>query len=82
MYKNRLDGVILAECIDAATGQYAYRARHRTIAHIVWARCGENALKDNILQKALRHLNLNHRADVNAFEKFIRDDWLVDSIRG
>ena len=80
--KDRLDGVVLDECIDATSGQYAYRTRHRTIACIVWDRCGESSQKDNILQMALQHLNLNHRADANAFEKFIRNDWLIDSIRG
>jgi len=80
--KSGLDGVILNECIDDVSGLYAYRTRHRTIARIVWERCGENTLKDSILQKALEHINLNHRADVNAFEKFIRNDRLIDSLHG
>ncbi len=82
LIKSRLDGVVLDECIDATSGLYAYRTRHRTIARIVWERCGERAHKNNILQMALKHLNLNHRADAIAFEKFIRNDWLIDSIRG
>lgn len=80
--KAELDGVVLHECIDEAAGQYAYRARHRTIARIVWERCGEGVQKDTILHQALHHLNLNHRADAGAFEKFIRNDWLIDGIRG
>jgi len=80
--KSKLDGVILDECIDTTSGHYAYRTRHRTIARIVWERCGENTQKDIILQMALDHLNLNYRADANAFEKFIRNDSLIDNIRG
>lgn len=80
--KGVLDGVVLDECIDETSGRYAYRARHRTIASIVWNRCGEATQKDNIIQRALKHLNLNLRADVHAFEKFIRNDALIDSIHG
>lgn len=80
--KGVLDGVIVDECIDTTLGHYVYRSRHRTIARIVWERCGENALKDDILQTALRNLNLNYRVDANAFERFVRDDALIDSIRG
>ena len=80
--KNWLAGVIVDECIDATRGSYAYRSRHRTIARIVWERCGEGALKDDILYAALKNINLNYRPDANAFEKFFRDDSLVDGIRG
>jgi tetratricopeptide (TPR) repeat protein len=80
--RSMLDGVILDACIDTTNGNYAYRSRHRTIARIVWERCGENAQKEGILQATLSHLNLNYRQDVAAFEKFVRDDVLIDSIRG
>jgi len=80
--KNSLDGILVNECIDATSGRYAYRTRQRTIAHVVWERCGENSQKDAILQMALNHLNLNYSADANAFEKFIRNDSLIDGIRG
>ncbi|OIQ78647.1 beta-barrel assembly-enhancing protease [mine drainage metagenome] len=80
--KDVLDGILVDECIDATSGKYAYRTRQRTIAHIVWERCGENAQKDVIIQSALDHLNLNYRQDANAFEKFVRNDSLIDAIHG
>ena len=36
-----LDGVVIYDEIDEARGIYGARARHRTIATIVWERCGE-----------------------------------------
>jgi tetratricopeptide (TPR) repeat protein len=80
--KGRLDGVVLDECIDESSGQYGYRTRHRTIAAIVWDSCGEGTRKDDILHSALEHLNLNYRVDAVAFEKFIRNDALIDMLRG
>ena len=80
--KKGLDGVIIDECIDTAANLYAFRTRHRIISHIVWERCGERTHKDKILQSALAHLNLNNREDAKAFEAFIRDDWMIDNIRG
>lgn len=80
--RGRLDGILIDECIDTASSLFAIRARHRTIAKIVWERCGTPAEKDRILQESLVHLNLNYAADVSAFEKFVRDEWLIDSIRG
>jgi tetratricopeptide (TPR) repeat protein len=80
--KNTLDGVIVEECIDTTSGQYAFRTRHRTIAHIVWERCGGGTQKDTILQLVLEHLNLNYRSDATVFEKLIRNDSLIDRIRG
>ena len=79
--KGVLDGVVLYDCIDEAAGIYAARTRHRKIAEIIWERCGDVADKDRMLQLAIANLNLNYRADVNAFEHFIRSDRLVDRIR-
>ncbi len=80
--KNRLDGVIVDECVDEVRGHYAFRTRQRTIARIVWERCGESGQKDRLIQAGLEHLNLNYRSDAAAFEKFVRNDELIDSIRG
>lgn len=80
--KAALDGVVMYDEIDEARSIYGARARHKTIATIVWERCGERAEKDNLLQKAIESINLMYGIDRDVFEKFIRSDRLVDSIRG
>jgi tetratricopeptide (TPR) repeat protein len=77
-----LDGVVVYECIDEAMGLYAARARHRTVAAVVWERCGAMTERDRLLQATLQNLNLNYKPDVNAFEKLVRSERLVDGIRG
>ncbi len=79
--KNSTEGVIVFDCIDVSKGRYAARARHRTIASVVWERCGGQSEREELLQKALSSLNLNYSSDKSAFEQFIRSDRLVDSIR-
>src|SRR5260370_253711 len=34
------EGVVIYECVEEAQQIYAARARHRTIARVVWERCG------------------------------------------
>ena len=80
--KDKLDGILISECIDEANGLYAYRTRHRLIANIVWSRCSEKASKNEIIQKSIEHLNLLYRHDLITFEKFVRDDNLIDDIHG
>ena len=77
-----LDGVVIEECIDEENSRYAFRSRHRTIARIVWDRCGENAEKERLIQSGLEHLNLNYPLDAALFERFVRSDRLIDAIRG
>jgi tetratricopeptide (TPR) repeat protein len=74
-------GVVLFEEIDPSYGHYAARARHRTIAAVVWERCAEPAERERIILECLASMNLNYPADVKAFENFVRSDRLVDSIR-
>jgi hypothetical protein len=84
MYKLTADateGVVVYECNDPVRGTYVARARHRTIAAIVWERCGDIVQKEVLLQSALAVLNLNFKPDAEAFEQLIRADYLVDSIR-
>ncbi len=84
MYKatgDATEGVVIYYCIDERKGSYAARSRHRTIAAIVWERCGEPADRDNLVQSSLSALNLNYKADKDAFEYFIRSDRVVNSIR-
>jgi tetratricopeptide (TPR) repeat protein len=75
------EGVVIYDCVDESTGRYSARARHRTIAAVVWQRCGELSEKERLLQDAISSLNLNYGADKDAFEQFIRSDRTVDSIR-
>ncbi len=74
------EGVVVYECIDEASGLYAARARHRTIARVVWERCGSSTERERLLQLAVSNLNLNYQVDKEAFEFFIRSDLIVDSI--
>ncbi|WP_395680436.1 SIR2 family protein [Dokdonella sp.] len=75
------NGVIVFDVVDQVGGITAARARHSTIARIVWERSGSPAGKDAVLQRSLELLNLTYRVDVEAFEHFTRTDRLIDSIR-
>ncbi len=75
------EGVVIYDCIDEARGRYGARARHRTIATVVWDRCGDHGEKEQILNAVLSQLNLNYGSDKEAFERFIRADRVIDSIR-
>lgn len=84
MYKltgDATEGVVVYDCVDPVRGTYVARARHRTIASIVWDRCGEIVRKESLILSVLSALNLNYKPDADAFEQFIRSDRLVDSIR-
>ncbi len=75
------EGVVIYDCVDESTGRYSVRARHRTIAAVVWERCGDLSDKQRLLQDSISSLNLNYGEDKDAFEQFIRTDRTVDSIR-
>lgn len=75
------EGVVIYDVLDESKGIYGVRARHRTIASVVWERCGMFEEKEGIIQHALDSLNLNYSLDARAFESFYRSDRLVDTIR-
>jgi tetratricopeptide (TPR) repeat protein len=75
------EGVILYDTIDESRGLNAARARHRTIASVVWERCGSPEERERIIRMALENLNLNFPSDSKAFESFYRSDRVVDAIR-
>lgn len=75
------EGVVLYEVTDPISGSYAARARHRTIADVVWRRCGEPGFRERTIQRVLSALNLNYKFDRDTFEQFVRSDHVVDSIR-
>ncbi|GIK65749.1 MAG: hypothetical protein BroJett018_35430 [Chloroflexota bacterium] len=75
------EGVVIYDCIDKARDTFGARARHRVIAAVVWERCGDASEKEQILQGALNNLNLNYQSDKDAFDRFVRSDRIVDSIR-
>jgi len=79
--RHSTEGVVIFDCVDESAGRYAARARHRTIASIVWQRCGEIAEKERIILESMAGLNLNYRTDKMAIEQFIRSDRTVDTIR-
>lgn len=75
------EGIVLFDVIDDVRGRYAARARHRKIAEVVWIRCGDQAEKDDLIQRCLSKLNLHYGTDSDAFENLIRSDHIIDSIR-
>lgn len=84
MYSKTADsteGVVFYEIADPLTGNYAARARHRTIADIVWRRCGEAGFRERTVQMSLAALNLNYKFDRDTFDHFVRSDHVVDAIR-
>jgi hypothetical protein len=76
-----LEGLVTFEETDVARGEYAARTRHRTIAEIVWKRCGLPATKESLLQSAMEKLNLSYRLDNIIFEKFVRNDEIVETFQ-
>jgi len=76
-----LEGLVEYTETDIVKGEYAARARHRTIADIVWKKCGTRDMKESLLQKAMEKLNLTYRLDKFVFELFIRSDDIVDTFR-
>lgn len=79
--KTTTEGIIVFECVDAARGRYAARARHHKIATVVWERCVESGQKEDAIKNTIKKLNLNYTLDAHAFELFIRSDRIVDCIR-
>jgi tetratricopeptide (TPR) repeat protein len=74
------EGVFSFQTIDEFTGEEAIGARHRIIAEIVWRRCGNEHLRDDIIKKSMSVLNIMYPIDRTAFDKMCMDDELVDSI--
>lgn len=74
-------GVIAFDVIDTARDTNGARARHRTIAEVVWRRCGTDAQRERLLQSLIDNLNLTYRADVQVFDGLIRSDDFVQAIR-
>jgi tetratricopeptide (TPR) repeat protein len=76
-----LEGIAIWETVDFARGIEALRARHQTIADIVWDRCIDRVRRERILIMAVRGLNLSYGIDARAFELFTRDDYAVESLQ-
>ena len=76
-----LEGLVDFKESDAARGEFAVRARHRTIAEIVWKKCGTQERKEHLLQTAMDRLNLSYNLDKTVFEKFVRSDEVSDTFR-
>lgn len=75
------EGVIIFDELDPASGLFFARARHRTIAAIVWERCGDVGTRAALTRDLLDALNLNFGVDVKAFDQMVRSDRLVDGLR-
>jgi hypothetical protein len=76
-----LEGLVLFEETDASRGEFSARTRHRTIAEIVWKKCGLPTSREVLLQSAMEKINLAYRLDKIIFEQFVRDDDIVESFR-
>jgi len=72
------EGVVYYDEIDEAHGIYGARARHRTVAKIVWDTCGGHAQREQLLIDVMRALNLQYQWDRDAFDTFVRSDDLVN----
>jgi len=79
--RDKLPGVVNFTCINENTGRNIARARHRTIAKIVWERCSTRPEQEELLQKTISSLNLNYKYDVDAFEELYQNDRLVENLR-
>jgi tetratricopeptide (TPR) repeat protein len=75
------EGVVAFEEIDFSYGHFAARARHRTIAAVVWERVADSSERETIVLAAVSALNLNYRTDAIAFDNMVRSDRIVDSVR-
>lgn len=78
--KGSVEGIVVYKTLNESRGLYVARARHRTIAGIVWERCGLLGDRENILQSAIEALNLNYGVDKAAFEDFVRSDRMISDI--
>jgi len=58
--KDSTDGIIIYDTVDENEGIYLARTRHRVIAEIVWERCSLAEEQSELIQQALKALNLNH----------------------
>lgn len=74
------EGIIIYEEVDESRGEFGARTRHRSIAEVVWERCGIQYNKGEILKNIIDRLNLNYYLDVRAFDLLYQSDKLVDSI--
>jgi SIR2-like domain len=74
-----LEGVLRWEVVDESGTEVA-RARHHSIAEIVWNRAVEAGERDDLILSGLQSLNLAYRQDARAFEAFVRNDRLVDAL--
>ncbi|MBB3749860.1 tetratricopeptide (TPR) repeat protein [Mycolicibacterium sp. BK634] len=76
-----LEGIVIEEEIDEAREIYGLRARHQTIADIVWDRCLNNSQREEILLSVMDSLNLTYGFDAKVFEMMTRDEYAIDSLR-
>jgi hypothetical protein len=74
---NSLDGMIEYIETNKDRGLFALRARHRTIAEIVWKKCGSQARKEYLLQQAMEKMNLIYELDRTVFDLFVMSDEIV-----
>lgn len=76
---NSLEGMIDYVETSKDRGLYALRARHRTIAAIVWKKCGTQARKEYLLQRSMEKMNLIYELDRTVFDLFVMSDEIVDT---
>ena len=76
-----LDGLIEYTEMNIGGGEFAARARHRTIAQIVWKKCGGRTKKEDLLHSAMEKINLTYLLDKIVFDKLIRSDEIVETFR-
>jgi tetratricopeptide (TPR) repeat protein len=72
-----LDGMIEYVETSKDRGLFALRARHRTIAEIVWKKCGSQVRKEHLLQRSMEKMNLIYDLDRTVFDLFVMSDEIV-----
>ena len=84
MYKEineSTDGIIVFEEYNSFTGEYSARARHPVIADVIWHRCFMEIDRSDVLLRIIKEVNLTYSLDALAFDSFIRNESVVDSIK-
>jgi tetratricopeptide (TPR) repeat protein len=76
-----LEGIVIEEVIDEAREIDGLRARHQTIAEIVWDRCLNDTQRETAMLDIIDALNLTYSVDAKAFENLTRDEYAIDSLR-
>lgn len=78
--RDTTEGVVVYDTLNESQGVFGARARHPTIASIVWHRALDHAEREQLLLGSVKALNLKYPPDAQAFEQFTRSDETVEGV--